>query len=178
MAMSPWGGSESVQRILMPAPCPVAGLTGDQGRSMKIISSFIELDTGAGISLHDLMPEIRAIVAGTGILNGFVTVTSQHTTTAIAINENEARLVEDVKRFLARLIPPGDRYLHNDIDLRDCPEDEPENAHSHLAAMLLGSSEVIGLTEGALVLGQYQSVMLYELDGPRKRRVNVQVYGE
>ena len=145
---------------------------------MKIISSFIELDTGEGIALHDLMPGIKDAIANSGIKNGFVTVTSQHTTTAIAINENEERLVEDVKTFLNRLIPPNDRYLHNDIALRDCPPDEPENAHSHLAAMLLGSSEVIALVEGQLQLGQYQSVMLYELDGPRKRKVNVQVYGE
>ncbi|WP_455199090.1 YjbQ family protein, partial [Kaarinaea lacus] len=33
-------------------------------------------------------------------------------------------------------------------------------------------------SEGKLVLGQYQSVMLYELDGPRQRKVNVQVFGE
>ena len=145
---------------------------------MKIISSYIDVETGAGIALHDLMPGIKNAVAKSVIKNGFVTVTSQHTTTAIAINENEERLVEDVKTFLTRLIPPGDRYLHNDIALRDCPPDEPENAHSHLAAMLLGSSEVIALAEGELVLGQYQSVMLYELDGPRTRKVNVQVYGE
>jgi hypothetical protein len=43
---------------------------------------------------------------------------------------------------------------------------------------LLGSSEVITLSEGELVVGQYQSVMLYELDGPRQRKVSVQVYGE
>lgn len=145
---------------------------------MKINSSFIELDTGQGISLHDITPEIKRAVVTSGIKTGFVTVTSQHTTTAIAINENEERLFMDVKSFLTRLIPPNAKYLHNDIALRDCPEDEPENAHSHLAAMLLGSSEVIALTEGELVLGQYQSVMLYEMDGPRKRRVSVQVYGE
>ena len=145
---------------------------------MQIIPSFNELDNGAGIALHDITPALKEAVAESGIQNGFVTVTSQHTTTAIAINENEKRLLEDVKSFLTRLIPPGDRYLHNDIALRDCPEDEPENAHSHLAAMLVGSSEVIALAGGKLVLGQYQSVMLYELDGPRGRRVNVQVYGE
>ena len=145
---------------------------------MKHVSSFIEIETGEGIALHDLMPGIKDAVAKSGINNGFVTVSSQHTTTAITINENEQRLVEDVKAFLNRLIPPGDQYLHNDIALRDCPPDEPENAHSHLAAMLLGSSEVVALVAGALVLGQYQSVMLIELDGPRRRKVNVQVYGE
>ncbi|MDJ0806812.1 MAG: secondary thiamine-phosphate synthase enzyme YjbQ [Gammaproteobacteria bacterium] len=145
---------------------------------MKRQSTFIELETGKGISLHDIMPELQETIGQSGIKDGFVTVTSQHTTTAIAINEREERLVEDVKTFLTRLIPPTNRYLHNDIALRDCPEDEPENAHSHLAAMLLGSSEVIALAAGELVLGLYQSVMLYELDGPRKRRISVQVYGE
>lgn len=145
---------------------------------MKSYSSFIEIDTGEGIALHDLMSGINDIVTKSNIKNGFVTVTSQHTTTAISINEHEERLVEDVKKFLNQLIPSDSRYLHNDIDQRDCPPDEPENAHSHLAAMLLGSSEVVSLSNNELVLGQYQSIMLYELDGPRTRKVNVQVIGE
>jgi secondary thiamine-phosphate synthase enzyme len=117
-------------------------------------------------------------VSRSGIVDGFVTVTSRHTTTALTINENEERLLADIKNFLLRLIPPGDSYLHNDIALRDCPPDEPENAHSHLAAMLLGSSEVIHLHQGELVLGQWQSVMLCELDGPRERKVAIQIYGQ
>ena len=138
----------------------------------------LQIATGEDIALHDITDRIRACVDESGFRNGFVIVTSQHTTTALAINENEARLVDDVKTFLKRLIPPGDRYKHNDIHLRDCPPDEPENAHSHLAAMLLGSSESIALVDGKLVLGQYQSVMLYELDGPRDRKVSVQIVGE
>lgn len=145
---------------------------------MKIVRAMIEVETEAGIALHDLTPRLRQTIDGSGLRDGFVTVTSQHTTTAIVINENEERLRQDVKRLLTRLIPPGGRYLHNDIALRDCPPDEPENAHSHLAAMLLGSSEVIPLAAGLLVLGQYQSVMLCELDGPRRRRIGVQVLGE
>ena len=145
---------------------------------MKSHHQQLQLTTGADISLHDITADIRACVDKSGIRTGFVIVTSQHTTTALAINEHEARLTDDVKAFLKRLIPPGDRYRHNDIHLRDCPSDEPENAHAHLAAMLLGSSESIALVEGRLVLGQYQSVMLYELDGPRERKVSVQIVGE
>ncbi|HYQ72687.1 MAG TPA: secondary thiamine-phosphate synthase enzyme YjbQ [Gammaproteobacteria bacterium] len=145
---------------------------------MKVHSSLIELSSQAGIAVHDLMSAIREAVRASGIQNGLVTVTSRHTTTAIVINEHEERLMEDLRAFLTRLIPPSDTYLHNDIAQRDCPPDEPENAHSHLAAMLLGSSEVIPLSGGKLVLGQYQSVMLCELDGPRRRKVSVQVYGE
>ena len=137
----------------------------------------LHLSTNSDISLHDITPVINAYLRDSGIQAGFVTVTAQHTTTAVAINENEERLIEDVKAFLKRLIPPQDRYLHNDIHLRDCPPDEPENAHAHLAAMLLGSSEVIPVSEGKLVMGQYQSVMLYELDGPRERKVSIQIVG-
>ena len=145
---------------------------------MQIIPHSLRLTTGDDISLHDITPQIRSYLSESAIRTGFVTVTSQHTTTALAINENEERLIEDVKRFLRRLIPAQDSYLHNDIQLRDCPEDEPENAHSHLAAMLLGSSEVIPVNDGRLMLGQYQSVILYELDGPRERTVRIQIYGE
>jgi thiamine phosphate synthase YjbQ (UPF0047 family) len=43
---------------------------------------------------------------------------------------------------------------------------------------ITSSFEVIALSAGELVLGQYQSVLLYELDGARTRKVSVQVYGE
>jgi secondary thiamine-phosphate synthase enzyme len=147
-------------------------------RQMQVKPYTIALNTNTGIALHDISPDIRQFVTRSGIVDGFVTVTSRHTTTALTINENEERLLADIKNFLLRLIPPGDSYLHNDIALRDCPPDEPENAHSHLAAMLLGSSEVIHLHQGELVLGQWQSVMLCELDGPRERKVAIQIYGQ
>lgn len=154
------------------------GQTKSKGENMKCIRHTLQRSTGAGIDLHDVTPDIRTLVEQTGVRTGFVTVTSRHTTTAITINENEERLLEDVRRFYTRLVPPGDTYLHNDIHLRDCPPDEPENAHSHLLAMLTGSSEVIPIDEGRLDLGRWQSVLLVELDGPRQRTVSVQVVGE
>ncbi len=145
---------------------------------MRVEPFTLPLNTGPDVSLHDITAEIRSRLATTGIRSGFVVVTSQHTTTAVAVNEYEARLLEDVKAFLKRLIPPEDTYLHNDIHLRECPPDEPRNAHSHLAAMLLGSSEVIPVHEGKLVLGRYQSVILLELDGPRQRQLSLRVFGD
>jgi secondary thiamine-phosphate synthase enzyme len=138
----------------------------------------LQVTTGEGIAVHNLTPQIATHLHDSGIRDGFVTVTSRHTTTALTINENEQRLLQDVQRFLTQLIPPRAHYLHNDIHLRDCPPDEPENAHSHLAAMLLGSSEVVPVGAGRLVLGQYQSVMLVELDGSRARNVSLQICGE
>jgi secondary thiamine-phosphate synthase enzyme len=140
-------------------------------------NSQLRLSTDPGISLHDITPLVRLSVQASGIKEGFVVVASRHTTTAVIINENEPRLLEDVRAFLEGLIPRDGRYLHNDIHLRDCPPDEPENAHAHIAAMLLGSSEVIPVSAGVPALGTWQSVMLVELDGPRERTVNLQVVG-
>ena len=55
---------------------------------------------------------------------------------------------------------------------------EPINAHAHLASMMLGSSESLPLIDGALDIGVWQSVLLVELDGPRKRRLGVHIMGE
>ena len=87
----------------------------------------------------------------------------------------------------------GVRYLHNDIDQRPDGEEEaqrcrengwdiddpvnlqkwrdqePINAHSHLISMTLGSSECIPVVDGEMVIGQWQSVLLVDLDGPRTR---------
>ena len=43
--------------------------------------------------------------------------------------------------------------------------------------MLLGNSETVPVVDGKLTLGTWQSVMLVELDGSRKRTVGVQIVG-
>ncbi len=145
---------------------------------MPIINQFIELETETGINIHNLTPKIEAIIAKTSINNGQVIVFSRHTTTAFAINEYEVRLLEDLKNHFHKLAPPVAKYLHNDLHLRDVPPDEPMNAHSHLIAMMLNNSEAIPLVDGKLALGTWQSVLFFELDGPRRRSVLVQITGE
>jgi len=71
----------------------------------------LTVSTGPGIALHDITPQLRALVADSGMATGFLTLTSRHTTTAITINENEERLLEDVRRFFTRLAPPDDNRV-------------------------------------------------------------------
>jgi secondary thiamine-phosphate synthase enzyme len=145
---------------------------------MPIINQLIEVKTDRGINIYNITPEVEKLISLASITNGQVLVFSRHTTTALAINENEERLLEDVKVFLRKLAPESERYLHNDLHLRAVPEDEPMNAHSHLMAMTLSTSEVIPIVDGKLALGTYQSVLFFELDGPRKRTVFCQISGE
>ena len=145
---------------------------------MPIINKSVEIETEQGINIYNITQHINDFIASTSIKNGQVLVFSRHTTTALAINENEERLLEDIKVFLRKLAPESDRYLHNDLHLRVVPEDEPMNAHSHLMAMMLSTSEVIPIVDGKLALGTWQSVLFFELDGARKRSVFFQISGE
>jgi secondary thiamine-phosphate synthase enzyme len=145
---------------------------------MTIINQFVEIETEAGINIHNLTPKIETILANISMKNGQVIVFSRHTTTALAINEYEVRLLEDLKNHFHKLAPPTDKYLHNDLHLRDVPPDEPINAHSHLIAMMLNNSETIPLVDGQLALGKWQSVLFFELDGPRRRSILIQISGE
>lgn len=138
----------------------------------------IELETGPGLHLYDLTPALCQAVAESGIRHGLAAVTSRHTTTALTVNEHEERLLEDIRRFFTELVPADRGYLHNDLERRDCPPDEPRNAHAHIMATLLGSSESFPIVDGAPALGRWQSLMLVELDGPARRRVQVQMVGE
>ncbi|MCM1982164.1 secondary thiamine-phosphate synthase enzyme YjbQ [Lyngbya confervoides] len=144
---------------------------------MICYSTYLTLKTCQPMEIIDLTTPLREQVRQSQVQQGQILVSVQHTTTALAINENESRLWQDIETFFQRLVPASDRYRHNDLHLRDVPADEPENAHAHLIALLLGSNEAIAIQAGDLVLGQYQSVLFLELDGPRQRRVHCQIMG-
>lgn len=145
---------------------------------MIIRNHILHIETQPGLEIYNLTPQISQLLESSAIQNGQILVFSRHTTTALAINEYEERLLEDLKVYLKKLAPPNEKYLHNDLHLRDVPADEPENAHSHLMAMTLSTSEVIPVVEGKLGLGTWQSVLFFELDGPRTRTVSVQISGQ
>lgn len=145
---------------------------------MVIVHHILSIETHRSIELINLNDPVQAVVTASGIQSGQVLVFSRHTTTALAVNEYEERLLIDIETYLKKLAPEQDTYLHNDLHLRDVPEDEPINAHSHLMAMTLHNSEMIPVLEGKLALGTYQSILLCELDGPRQRSVSIQVSGQ
>ena len=158
-------------------------LFNDKDKLIKIfqmLSYFkeIEIRTNESFEVIDVSQGVSAVVRDSGVLDGMVTITSLHTTCAVSINEYEERLLDDVQHCFLKLAPPGEDYKHNDLHLRvGIPPDEPENAHAHLIAMMLGNSEVVVVHEGELALGRYQSILFVEMDGPRERKLTVQVVG-
>ncbi|MDL5503287.1 MAG: secondary thiamine-phosphate synthase enzyme YjbQ, partial [Candidatus Methanoperedens sp.] len=75
-------------------------------------------------------------------------------------------LRNDILEMLENLVPENKNYTHNQID---------NNAHAHLRAVLMGMSETVPVEDGHPVLGTWQSIFFVELDGPRKRTVNIKI---
>jgi secondary thiamine-phosphate synthase enzyme len=90
------------------------------------------------------------------------------------INEFQRALLADITRILEELVTRDAGWMHNDPAHSDC---DRSNADSHLRAMLLGHSVTLQVSGGEPVLGQWQRVLLAELDGPRTRSLRVQVTG-
>ncbi len=83
-------------------------------------------------------------------------------------------MLADIKRFLEQIIARDGDWMHNDPAHSDC---DRMNADSHLRTMLLGHSLTLQVSGGELVLGQWQRILVAELDGPRTRTIRAQLWG-
>jgi len=140
----------------------------------------IRVATERPVEFIDLTARIEALAAEAGIHTGLVNIQSQHTTTAIVVNEHEPLLLTDFDALLTRAAPRDMAYRHDDMATRTvnlAPGERP-NGHAHCHALLLGSSAALNVADGRLQLGRWQRVFLVELDGPRVRDVSVLILGE
>jgi len=142
---------------------------------MRSINNTVLVDSREKQQLLNVTGSLKEAVRAAGIQNGFVGMYSQHTTASVFVTESQAALLDDVVEFFGEVVKEGRPYKHNSPEFSDC---DRKNATAHLRALLLGQSVVIPVVDGKPVLGQFQSVMLAEFDGPRQRAIHVQVLGE
>jgi len=134
----------------------------------------VKLQTTKPIEIIDITDKVKDIVVEVGVRNGLINIITQHTTTAININEREPGLQEDMLRFLTEFVPREAGYTHD----KNAADGRP-NAHSHLMTMFTNASETIPIEDGKMLLGNWQSIFFIELDGPREeRKVIVKIIGE
>lgn len=146
--------------------------------SFKACRDVVCLRTEKPLQFVDLTALVQERVRRSGVLEGTVTVQSRHTTAAVIVNENEPLLLEDLEALLRRWAPEGAGYRHDDLAARErAPADERPNGHAHARAVLLGASLCLNVARGRVDLGEWQSVLLLELDGPRERSLSIQVVG-
>lgn len=153
---------------------PVHDVASASAGGLKVRGESVLVQTNQRVDLIDLTDRIAQVVHEVGVREGLVSVWSLHTTCAVFINEYQSALVSDIKRFLEQLVARDAQWMHNDPAYSDC---DRMNADSHLRTMLLGHSLTLQISGGDLVLGQWQRILMAELDGPRARTLRAQVWG-
>jgi secondary thiamine-phosphate synthase enzyme len=148
------------------------------GSVLRVCRDRVRLRTEKALQFIDLTALVAERVRRSGVREGTVTVQCRHTTAAVVVNENEPLLLEDLEDLLRRWAPEGARYRHDDLAAREASSaGERPNGHAHARALLLDASVCLNVAEGRLDLGEWQSIFLVELDGPRERTLSVQVLG-
>lgn len=136
---------------------------------MEIRQESLVVQTRSRMETRDISAEVSRFVRESGLSDGILFVYCPHATAAVFLNENEPRLQRDVLGMINRVVSPYESYEHNAID---------RNTAAHLAAILVGNCVAIPVSGGNLATGTWQDVFLLELDGPRRRTVNLVVLGE
>jgi secondary thiamine-phosphate synthase enzyme len=127
---------------------------------------IVELRTSRRAELLEVTGRVQEAVDRSGVRAGMVVVQSLHTTAALTVNENaDPDVRHDLLEKLERLVPHGEPFYRHDEG----------NSDSHLKTSFFGPSITLVVDGGRLVLGQWQGVYLCEFDGPRERRLAVQV---
>jgi secondary thiamine-phosphate synthase enzyme len=116
-----------------------------------------------GPGFTEITPDVARFVAAAGAKDGALLLYLRHTSASLVIQENADPDVQtDLATALDRLVPPGQRWLHD----AEGPDDMP----SHVKSMLTGVSLHVPVTDGALLLGHWQGIYLAEHRTPRRRR--------
>jgi secondary thiamine-phosphate synthase enzyme len=153
---------------------PLPELASVKSGTLTVRSETLVVETDERVDLVDVTPRLVEFVRACGISEGVLNLWSMHTTCAVFINEAQPALHADIKAVLEKLVGRDDEWVHNDPAHSDC---DRMNADAHLRAMLLGHSLTLQVSGGEVVLGQWQRVLVGELDGPRARSVRLQVWG-
>jgi secondary thiamine-phosphate synthase enzyme len=123
--------------------------------------------TQARAQFIDITAEVERAAKERGLQRGSVLVFVPHTTAGITINENaDPDVVADILAELERLVPHGGTYRHSE-----------GNSDAHIKASMMGFSVMVPMEAGRLVLGTWQGIYFCEFDGPRSRKVFVQILG-
>jgi len=129
---------------------------------LKVVS----VKTRSRTDFVNITPLAEEFVRESGVLNGLLVVYTPHTTAAVFINEGaDPSVIRDLAYKLEQLIEWDDPdYKHLE-----------GNSAAHIKSAIMGNSRVVPIANGVLLLGTWESIFLAEFDGPRTRKVILQI---
>jgi len=139
---------------------------------MAVITDSIQISTKGFTDIIDITAEVAGCVERSGMKSGTATVFISGSTAGVTTIEYEPGLLQDLPEALDK-IAPMDRSYHHDAAWGD------GNGFSHVRAALVGCSLTVPFTDGRLLLGTWQQIVVLDFDNrSRSRRVVVQTMGE
>ena len=131
----------------------------------------IEVSLNTGPDLCDISAELERLIRDSGIIDGSLCAAMVGSTGSLTTIEYEPGVVEDLKRAIDRLAPPGMEYEHEKAW-------HDGNGHSHVQAALLGPSIALSVRGGRLKTGTWQQVVAINHDNrARTRTIEVTITG-
>lgn len=117
-----------------------------------------------GPGLHEITDRVAEVVAESGRTEGLCTVFIRHTSASLTIQENaDPSARRDLERWLERIAPENDPLYTHTVE---GPDDMP----SHIRSILTDTSLAIPILDGALALGTWQGIFLWEHRRNRRSR--------
>ncbi|MEM9166593.1 MAG: secondary thiamine-phosphate synthase enzyme YjbQ [Planctomycetota bacterium] len=125
-----------------------------------------------GRGLHAFTPMVAGVVRESATEQGLCTVFIRHTSASLVIQENaDPSARADLETWMDRFVPDGTGWSHTD----EGPDDMPSHIRSAITATSLG----IPIAGGALALGTWQGIYLWEhRRAAHDRRVLVHVLAD
>ena len=140
-------------------------------KSAVIFADAIDIELKIGPDICDITPELEDLINESRIQTGNLFATMVGSTGSITTIEFEPGVVEDLKRAINSLAPPGLEYEHEKAW-------HDGNGHSHVQAALLGPSIALPVRNGKLRRGTWQQVVAINHDNrARTRNVEVTIIG-
>lgn len=126
---------------------------------------IIEVSSSSKEEMIDITPSVRKIVKDEKVENGICLIYTPHTTAGIVINENaDPDVKRDILMMLNKIIPENMPYSHTE-----------GNSPAHIKSAIIGNSRIIPVNNGSLSLGTWEGIFFCEFDGPRRRKVYVEI---
>src|SRR4030095_1656416 len=139
---------------------------------MNVFTKIVQLKLSKEDDIIDVTKQTSDVLRESELNNGIVNVFVAGSTAAVTTIEYEPGLRYDFPKMLSRIAPKDIQYRHDETW-------HDGNGHSHVRASLVGPSLTIPFSNGALLLGTWQQIVMLEMDTrPRERALTIQILGE
>lgn len=131
----------------------------------------IKVNTQPNESLVNITEQVEEIVQNSGVKDGICVLAVPHTTAGLTLNSKmDPATMADIISEVRRLVPTRVDFEHI--------YDTPADAAGHIKSTLVGTTLSLIISKGKLLLGGSQGILFCEYDGPRTRKVYVQILKE